>query len=84
MIERNTFSVPLEIEEILDRLPLYVTLHVPDHILAIWFPPGPTQGRMEGRALERAQGYAQSCACKFDHHQDMGEGVFYKPIPSED
>jgi hypothetical protein len=84
MIEGNRFAVPPEIEEILDHLPPHVTLNVPDHILSIWFPPGPVDGRMEGPALTRAQAYAQSCACKFDYHQDTGEGIFYKPIPSED
>jgi hypothetical protein len=39
MIEGNRFAVPPEIEEILDHLPLHVTLNVPDHILSIWFPP---------------------------------------------
>jgi hypothetical protein len=84
MIEGNRFAVPPEIEEILDHLPPHVTLNVPDHILSIWFPPGPVDGRMEGPALTRAQAYAQSCGCKFDHHQETGEGIFYKPIPSED
>ena len=84
MIEGNRFAVPPEIEEILDHFPPHVTLNVPDHILSIWFPPGPVDGRMEGPALTRAQAYAQSCACKFDYHQDTGEGIFYKPIPSED
>lgn len=54
MIEGNRFAVPPEIEEILDHLPLHVTLNVPDHILSIWFPPGPVDGRMEGPALARA------------------------------
>jgi hypothetical protein len=84
MIERKTFAVPPEVEEILDRLPFNVTLNVPDHILAIWFPPGPTQGRMDGPALDRARSYAHSCGCKFDYHQASREGTFYKEIPPED
>src|SRR5262245_46407882 len=51
MSEHEKFAVPHEIDEILDRLPPQVTLHVPDHILALWFPPGPANGVMEGRAL---------------------------------
>jgi hypothetical protein len=54
MIEHERFSVPHEIDEILDRLPLQVTLNVPDHILARWFPPGPANGIMEGPARARA------------------------------
>jgi len=77
-------SVPHEIDEILELLPPQVTLNVPDHILSLWFPPGPANGVMEGRALARALSYAQSCACKFAYHGSIGEGVFYKPIPSED
>jgi hypothetical protein len=84
MIEHERFSVPHEIDEILDRLPPQVTLNVPDHILARWFPPGPANGIMEGPALARAVGYAQSCACKFAYHGSMREGIFYKAIPSED
>jgi hypothetical protein len=55
MSEHEKFVVPHEIDEILDRLPPRVTLHVPDHILSRWFPPGPANGVMEGRALARAE-----------------------------
>jgi hypothetical protein len=84
MSEHEKFAVPHEIEEILDRLPPRVTLHVPDHILSLWFPPGPANGVMEGRALARVLSYAKSCACEFAYHGDRGEGVFSKAIPSED
>ena len=84
MSEHEKFAVPHEIEEILDRLPPQVTLNVPDHILALWFPPGPVDGVMEGRALARTLSYAQSCACQFAYHGAIRAGVFYKPIPSED
>jgi len=84
MSEHEKFLVPHEIEEILDRLPPLVTLHVPDHILSLWFPPGPANGIMEERALARALSYAKSCACEFAYHGDRGEGVFSKAIPSED
>jgi hypothetical protein len=84
MSEHDRFSVPHEIDEILERLPPQVTLNVPDHILALWFPPGPANGVMEGRALARAQSYAQSCACQFAYHGDVGEGVFSKAMASED
>ena len=84
MSEHDRFSVPHEIDEILERLPPQVTLNVPDHILALWFPPGPVNGVMEGRALARAQNYAQSCACRFAYHGSAREGIFYKPITSED
>ena len=78
------FAVPHEIDEILDRLPRQVTLNVPDPILSLWFPPGPTDGGMDGLALERAQSYARTCGCKFAYHRSIREGVFYKPMASED
>jgi hypothetical protein len=84
MREHEKFAVPHEIDEILDRLPPQVTLNVPDHVLALWFPPGPANGVMEGRALARAQSYAKSCGCTFAYHGDLGEGAFAKAIPSED
>ena len=58
MSEHEKFVVPHEIDEILDRLPPQVTLHVPDHILSLWFPPGPSNGVMQGRVLARALSYA--------------------------
>src|SRR5260221_11996093 len=84
MSEHEKFAVPHEIEEILDRLPPQVTLHVPDHILSLWFPPGPANRVMEGRALARALSYAKSCGCEFAYHGDRGEGVFSTAIPTED
>ena len=84
MSEHEKFVVPHEIDEILDRLPPRVTLHVPDHILSLWFPPGPSNGVMQGRALARAVSYAKSCACSFAYHGDVGEGVFSKAIPPEE
>src|SRR5262249_55758839 len=84
MSEHDGFSVPHDIDEILERLPPQVTLNVPDHILSLWFPPGPVDGVMEGRSLARAESYAQSCACRSEYHGSAREGIFYKPIPSED
>ena len=84
MSEHDRFSVPHEIDEILERLPRQVTLNVHDHILSLWFPPGPVNGVMEGAALARAVSYAKSCACPFTYHGDRGEGVFSKGIASED
>jgi hypothetical protein len=78
------FLVPHEIEEILELLPPQVTLNVPDHVLVLWFPPGPTEDGMAGVALARAQGYAQSCGCRFGYHRSIREGVFYKPLASDD
>ena len=84
MSEHEKFVVPHEIDEILDRLPPQVTLHVPDHILSLWFPPGPSNGVMQGHPLARALSYAKSCACAFAYHGDRGEGVFSKAIPPEE
>ena len=70
MSEHDRFSVPHEIDEILERLPRQVTLNVHDHILSLWFPPGPVNGVMEGAALARAVSYAKSCACPFTYHGD--------------
>jgi hypothetical protein len=72
------FSAPHEIDEILELLPSQVTLNVPDHILSLWFPPGPANGIMEGTALERAQSYAQSGGCRFAYHRATREGIFYR------
>jgi hypothetical protein len=83
MGEPERFSVPFVIEEILERLPSEVALHVPDHILAIWFPPGPASGVMPEAALARARGYAQSCGCEFDYHGSTHEGIFYRTIESD-
>jgi hypothetical protein len=74
----ESFPVPPEIDEILERLPPQITLNVPDHILAQWFPPGPSGHGMEGVALERAQSYAESCGCKFAYHRSIREGIFYR------
>jgi hypothetical protein len=83
MVEPERFSVPYVIEEILERLPPQVALHVPDHILAIWFPPGPADGVMPDAAAARAQAYAQSCGCEFAYHGSIHEGIFYRLIASD-
>jgi len=83
-MRESEFSVPHEIEDILELLPPQVTLNIPDHVLALWFPPGPGTDGMDGVALKRAQGYAQSCGCKFVYHRSIREGIFFKPKPSED
>jgi hypothetical protein len=81
MIAGPGFSVPHEIDEILERLPPQVTLNVPDHVLVLWFPREPADGTIDARTLERARRYAQSCGCAFVHHQSIREGVFYRPLP---
>jgi hypothetical protein len=83
MGESERFSVPFVIEEILERLPPEVALHVPDHILAIWFAPGPANGVMPEAALARAQGYAQSCGCEFTYHGSAHEDIFYRTVESD-
>jgi hypothetical protein len=84
MDQDERFPVPHEVDEILELLPPQLTLNVPDHVLARWFPPGPEHGEMAGVALERAQSYAQSCGCKFGYHKSVREGIFYKPLASGD
>ena len=87
MIDRegfpSSFSVPHEVDEILELLPLQLTLHVPDHLLSRWFPPGPANGVMEGAALGRAQSYAQSCGCQFGYNGATRQGIFSKVMPRE-
>jgi hypothetical protein len=83
MIAGPGFSVPHEIDEILERLPPQLTLNVPDHVLALWFPREPADGVIDAPTLERARRYAQSCGCEFAHHQSIREGVFYRPMPRE-
>ena len=84
MGQDESFPVPHDLDEILEHLPAQVTLNVPDHVLAQWFPPGPTDGGMQGIALERAQSYAQSCGCKFVYHHSIREGIFYRPLLSKE
>jgi hypothetical protein len=84
MVERERFSVPQEIEEILDRLPPKVTLHVPDQVLSLWFPPGPVDGVMAEATLARIQSYAQSCGCKFAYHGSIRGGIFSRQVPDDD
>jgi hypothetical protein len=77
------FSVPSEIEEILDRLPPGVTLNVPDHVLSLWFPPAAVNDGMDQIVL-CARSYAQSCGCEFAYHARIREGLFYRPaVPKE-
>jgi hypothetical protein len=87
MIDRegfpSSFSAPHEVDEILELLPPQVTLNVPDHLLSLWFPPGPANGVMEAAALERAQSYAQSCGCRFVYNSAAREGIFSKVMPRE-
>jgi hypothetical protein len=84
MSQSEKFSVPPEVDEILERLPAQVTLNVPAHVLSHWFPPGPVDGDMTGRALERAQGYAQSCGCEFGYHKENREGIFRRLPPAKE
>jgi hypothetical protein len=81
MVERERFLVPSEVEEILERLPPQVTLHVPDHILSRWFPSASVAGAMSEAALARVAGYARSCGCEFRHRG--GEGIFCRPARAE-
>jgi hypothetical protein len=80
MIAGPGFSVPHEIDEILERLPPQLTLNVPDHVLALWFPREPADGAIDAPTLERARRYAQSCGCEFAYHQSSREGVFSRPL----
>jgi hypothetical protein len=82
MPQDREFPIPHEVDEILERLPPQITLNVPDHVLAVWFPPGPSGGRMNEESLQRAQSYAQSNGCKFAYHRSVREGIFYRPLPS--
>jgi hypothetical protein len=52
---RSRIPVP-QVDEILERSPQI--LNVPDHVLVVW-PPGPSGGRMDEVARQRA-GYAQA------------------------
>ena len=81
MIVGPGFLVPHEIDEILERLPPQLTLNVPGHVLALWFPREPADGAIDAPTLERASRYAQSCGCELAHHQSIREGVFYRPMP---
>ena len=71
MIAGPGFSVPHEIDEILERLPPQLTLNVPDHVLALWFPREPADGVIDAPTLERARRYAQRCDWQGSWAQDV-------------
>ena len=84
MIGGPGFSVPHKIDEILERLPPQLTLNVPDHVLALWFPREPADGVVDAPTLERARRYAQSCGCRFGYHGSIRAGVFHRPMPARE
>jgi hypothetical protein len=63
MASHPEFNVPAELDDILDRLPTGLALHVPDDFLEMWFPPGVVADVMEKQARERAERYAATCGC---------------------
>jgi hypothetical protein len=75
---QQKFSVPQEIEEILDRLPPHVTLSVPDHVLSGWFSRARSDAALEEIVIARVEGYARSCGCQFRYGQAERAGIFYK------
>jgi hypothetical protein len=84
MVEHKKFSLPPEIDEILDRLPPRVTLNVPSDVLRHWFSPAAVDEGMDEITLKRAESYAQSCGCKFAYHASIREGLFYRlPKPPQ-
>jgi hypothetical protein len=68
------FSAPHKIDEILELLSPQVTLNVPDHILSLWFPPGPAQDLIELFNLFRLLHVAFLDTCLREnphgHHED--------------
>jgi hypothetical protein len=55
MVEHKKFSLPPEIDEILDRLPPRVTLNVPSDVLRHWFSPAAVDEGMDEITLKRAE-----------------------------
>ena len=82
MVERRKFSLPPEIDEILDLLPPQVTLNVPGDVLSRWFSAKSANHGIDEITLKRAQSYARSCGCKFAYHASIREGVFYRLVSS--
>jgi hypothetical protein len=82
MVERRKFSLPPEVDEILDLLPPQVTLNVPGDVLSRWFSAESANHGMDETTLRRAQSYARSCGCKFAYHASIREGVFYRLVSS--
>ena len=82
MAAHSDFNVPAELDDILDRLPAGLALHVPADLLEVWFPPGVVAGVMEENARKRAEAYAGSCGCTFRYSADLGEGRFHKTSKS--
>jgi hypothetical protein len=74
---------PEAFRETLEKLVPGVSMHVPDAILEIWFPPGPIAGIMDGSALATARAYGAKSGCGFFYLSDRHEGVFHKDQPQE-
>lgn len=72
------FSVPEEVDDILERLPERVALRVPNDVLEIWFSYKARRGIVEERALNAARVYAASCGCSFSYDGAGQEGLFLK------
>lgn len=60
-----------------------IAMHVPDDVLALWFPPGAVAGVMDAAALAAAQAFGAECGCGFSYLSDRHEGVFHKAPPRE-
>jgi hypothetical protein len=78
MSSHHEFNVPHELDDILDRLPAGLALHIPDNILGLWFPPGVVGDVMDESARKLAESYAATCGCAFSYQGDLGEGRFFK------
>ena len=74
---------PDGLREILKKLFPGITMHVPDDILELWFPPGAVAGTMDSTALGAARAYGASCGCGFSYLSDRNEGVFHKAPQNE-
>jgi hypothetical protein len=74
---------PDAFREMLEKLLPRIAMHVPNDVLAVWFPPGAVSGAMDKSALASARAYAARHGCLFSYLSDRREGVFHKEPPQE-
>jgi hypothetical protein len=66
------------LSEILAQLPVKQPLLVPDELLALWFPPGVVNGRIDSASAAAATRAAEANNCTFDYAEDEQVGRFWK------
>ncbi|WP_265502874.1 hypothetical protein [Paracoccus beibuensis] len=72
---------PVEMERVLESLPLRIGVYVPDDLMEDWFAPGEGMNPPSDDALTAAAGFGRRFDCEFKHDADRMEGFFWKWVP---